>query len=234
MISILKKILPRWLKKRIYRRVVAAYKENNRNKLGELPPFSLQKKHISNTRLLEDRIALLHLLPKNGIVAELGVDQGDFSKEILKICAPRKLHLVDLWNSKRYNQEKRRSVEKRFEQEVDNGQVTINIGLSTEVVRDFPDNYFDWIYIDTDHSYKTTAAELASYLPKMKEGGIICGHDYIVGNWDGMVKYGVIEAVTEFCNKQKWEIQYLTTENNIFPSFALKKPQSFSNKQINE
>ena len=103
------------------------------------------------------------------------------------------------------------------------GSVEINLGLSTAVVTDFPNGYFDWIYIDTDHGYTVTHEELEAYREKIKPGGIIAGHDYIIGNWDGVVRYGVIEAVHEFCVKYDWEIIYLTAELNNNPSFAIRK-----------
>jgi len=194
------------------------------HKISEtVPRFNLEEKNIQNTKFLLNRTVLLQSLPKNAIVAELGVDQGDFSAEILKFCEPKKLHLIDFWGSKRYNQIKQKSVEKRFEDELKRGQLEINLGFSIEVVKQFPDNYFDWIYIDTDHSYKTTKAELDLYAPKMKSGGVIAGHDFIVANWYGLVKYGVIEAVYEFCLQNNWEIIYITAENKGFPSFAIRK-----------
>jgi hypothetical protein len=71
--------------------------------------------------------------------------------------------------------------------------------------------------------YKTTTDELQSYHLKIKPNGIIAGHDFILGNWDGIVRYGVIEAVYEFCVKYNWEIIYLTTELYTNPSFAIRK-----------
>ena len=160
---------------------------------------------------------------KTGVVAELGVDEGGFSQLILSINKPSKLHLVDFWGSKRYNQLKRKKVESLFQEGINNNGVEINIGLSTEVVKDFNDNYFDLVYIDTSHSYKTTIEELELYSEKVKIDGVIAGHDYILGNWNGMIRYGVIEAVHEFCVKHNWEIMYLTTELNDNPSFAIRR-----------
>jgi len=91
------------------------------------------------------------------------------------------------------------------------------------VGRTFPDAYFDWIYIDTDHSYPTTRDELAVYESKMKPGGIIAGHDYVMGNWRGSLKFGVIEAVHEFCIARNWELLYVTTEQTTNASFAIRK-----------
>ncbi len=102
----------------------------------------------------------------------------------------------------------------------------INLGLSTEVVSQFRDKYFDWIYIDTSHNYIVTKQELEMYQSKIRDGGIIAGHDYV--RWDraGFGRYGVIEAVTEFCVHYDWEIIYLTVENNGNPSFAIRKIES--------
>ena len=63
-----------------------------------LPKIPLQQQHIEGTTLLTDRLAMLRLLPKQGVVAELGVAAGDFSRQIFDICAPSQLHLVDIWN----------------------------------------------------------------------------------------------------------------------------------------
>jgi len=193
---------------------------------SEIPKFEINSRNIQNTKLLVDRSELLNMLPKNGTVAEIGVDEGDFSELILKITNPHKLHLIDFWGSKRYNQEKREKVEKKFKEEIVNSVVEINLGLSTQVAGIFPDCYFDWIYIDTDHSYKTTITELELYKNKVKENGIIAGHDFILGNWNDVVRYGVIEAVYEFCTKYNWEILYITAELNNNPSFAIRRMYS--------
>lgn len=200
-------------------------KKVNQYDSNQIPNYKLEPKHLKNAQLLINRESLLKLLPKNAVVAELGVDKGGFSENILKICDPKKLHLVDCWDSNRYNQNKRRLVEEKFSTEISSNKLEINLGLSTDVVSNFSDNYFDWIYIDTNHSYKTTIKELEMWHKKVKEGGIIAGHDYVKSNWDTWVRYGVIEAVYEFCNKYNWEIIYLTMDATINPSFAIQKIQ---------
>ncbi|WP_084454722.1 class I SAM-dependent methyltransferase [Algoriphagus terrigena] len=210
------------LKKRFYQYYTSKHRLIQKPKFEQMPVPEIGYALIENARLLATREQLLSLLPTNGVVAELGVDHGDFSQKILDINQPTKLHLVDVWKSKRYPEELFYKVNKKFEVEIKTGKVEINRGLSTEVVKDFPDKYFDWIYIDTAHSYSVTNSELETYLPKMKLGGIIAGHDFTVGEIDVPWKYGVIEAVYEFCSKRRWEIVYLTMERGISPSFAIK------------
>ena len=222
--SVLKKLLAPVYKSFI----LPTVKKMNTKASQAIPIFELSEMHIKNAKLLTTREELLELLPKGGIVAELGVDEGEFSKSILGINKPKKLHLVDFWGSKRYNQDKRRKVETRFKKNIEANNLEINLGLSTEVVKGFQDNYFDWIYIDTSHSYKTTIEELELYRSKIKSNGFIAGHDYVMGHWNGMVRYGVIEAVYEFCVKYNWEIIFLTTELNESLSFAIKRITSDS------
>ncbi len=188
-----------------------------------MPAHALQPRHVGNARLLPDRTALLQLLPENGVVAELGVDQGKFSNDILTYSRPAKLHLVDMWGTDRYGEEKKQAVANQFAKEIEKGTVVMNIGMSTEVVDSFDDALFDWIYIDTDHTYRTTIKELLRYEKKVKRGGIIAGHDYVIGNWQDHVRYGVIEAVHQFCCERDWELIYLTSDLNMNPSFAIRR-----------
>jgi hypothetical protein len=166
---------------------------------------------------------MLKQLPKNAVVAEIGVNQGDFSEEILSHCSPQKFYLIDIWGSKRYHGGLFEKVKSRFAHQLKEGQLEIVRALSFDGIASFPDQHFDWVYLDTDHSYATTHRELELLRSKMKPGGIIAGHDYIIGNWNGGVRYGVIEAVREFCVEHNWELIYLTHELDIPPSFAIKK-----------
>lgn len=194
-----------------------------RAKQYDLPRKDLDKKHIDNLKVLKDRQKLLELLPKSAVVAEIGVDSGDFSKRIIDLTNPCKMHLIDSWGTERYNNIKKELVYSKFKDEIRTGKIEINVGNSIEVLKTFNDDYFDWIYIDTNHSYSTTKLELEISEKKIKEKGIISGHDYIMGNWVSGYKYGVIEAVHEFCLKYNWEIIFLTIEQTIPPSFAIRK-----------
>ena len=75
------------------------------------------------------------------------------------------------------------------------------------------------------HSYDTTREELARYASKVKRDGIIAGHDYTTGNWNLLNRYGVIEAVHEFCVKYGWKLAYLTVESTENQSFSIKRIQ---------
>lgn len=44
---------------------------------------------------------------------------------------------------------------------------------------------FDFVFLDADHSYNGCRADIEAYLPLVKRGGILAGHDY-AENWPGV------------------------------------------------
>lgn len=152
----------------------------------------------------DHRNFLLKEIPKGGICAEIGVWKGEFSERILKVARPGQLHLIDPWvfqpgypnrdyggreaknqsdMDMMYNQ-----VDRRFGNRC---EVTMHRGYSQDVAPVFPNNYFDWVYIDGDHSYEAVKLDLELYSPKVKPGGYITGDDY---EWE-TVKRAVDEFV---------------------------------------
>jgi hypothetical protein len=223
------------LKKRIYfylfrslrRGYWSHFFQLERTKIEEnIPKVNLRNDNIQNLKVLLNRDALLKNMPKNKVVAEIGVDRGDFSELIIKTTSPQKLHLIDAWSDdSRYHVGLKSIVAEKLKKEIDNGIVDLDVGFSTSVLANFPDAYFDWVYLDTDHSYQTTKEELAILKFKVKPDGIIAGHDYTLGNWVSNYRYGVIEAVNEFCVNENWEIIFLTSETDQHYSFAIKRSQ---------
>jgi len=62
---------------------------------------------------------------------------------------------------------------------------------SDDAVHLFEDESIDVLYIDGLHTYEQVKTDIINYLPKIKKGGFICGHDYHQ-NWTG-----VIQAINE-------------------------------------
>lgn len=155
---------------------------------------------------------LLKIVPKYSVCAEIGVWEGAFSAKILRLTNPKKLHLIDPWHheegdtyatakyggkigSQKNIDEIYGGVLNRFEPEIKSGIISIHRKTSEDACYDFPDNYFDWIYIDGNHLYEFAKKDLENYYRKVKEGGFITGDDYITGGW---WKGGVKKAVDEF------------------------------------
>ena len=57
------------------------------------------------------------------------------------------------------------------------GRVTVIKGDSIFAASLFEDNYFDFIFVDADHSYTGVAGDIDAWAPKVKPNGYITGHD---------------------------------------------------------
>ena len=49
---------------------------------------------------------------------------------------------------------------------------------SVKAAARFANHSVDFVWIDADHSYDGVCADIAAWLPKVKPGGVIAGHDY--------------------------------------------------------
>jgi hypothetical protein len=169
----------------------------------------------------EPRDFLLKRLPRHSVGAEIGVFQGNFSARILQLVQPKQLHLIDPWryetsavyNNAYYGGEIgqnqahldsiHNSVLKRFDREIQAGTVCVHRSDSASASREFPDGFFDWVYIDGNHQYEFVMDDLEKYYSKVKGGGVIAGDDYGEHGWwhDGVKK-----AVDEFITRGTVEV----------------------------
>jgi len=56
--------------------------------------------------------------------------------------------------------------------------VEIIKGFSVSVAEQFRDESLDLVYIDGNHARKEVKADMLAWYPKIKHGGVLCGHDY--------------------------------------------------------
>lgn len=68
---------------------------------------------------------------------------------------------------------------------------------SVEAAKEHENGSIDLLFVDTDHTLERSRRELEAWLPKISDGGMIAGHDYLLGSYHGE-KYGVQQAVSEF------------------------------------
>lgn len=101
-------------------------------------------------------------------------------------------------------------------------RVVIIRDFSLNAVKAFDDEYFDFVYIDAEHTYDGVLNDLGAWYPKVKKGGIISGHDYCECEIQGTgVVFGVIEAVQSFMSSHKIDNLHITDED--WPSFYIVK-----------
>lgn len=61
----------------------------------------------------------------------------------------------------------------------------------------YEDNSLDMVFIDADHTYEAVKVDIAAWLPKVKVGGYLCGHDYISYSKEDPVRRAVDEMFPE-------------------------------------
>jgi predicted O-methyltransferase YrrM len=121
---------------------------------------------------------------------EVGVDIGENANDILTNWATlEKLSLVDNIDN----------IHDRFKAEGD--RVTFIYKPSVEASKGFEDESLDFVYIDANHSYQSVKDDLNVWYPKLKVGGVICGHDFSIE--DVATHECVAWAATEFFQLHK-------------------------------
>ena len=136
---------------------------------------------------------MIKTIKDNGFkrICEVGVLNGELSEPVMNVCHPELYVMVE------------RSVNPTLIEVVKNSDVLGDYQItkrplvlmrmeSVKAASMIQDRFFDIAYIDADHTYEDFNADLDAWIPKVRPGGIICGHDY---NKQG--KYLVWKAVDE-------------------------------------
>lgn len=180
------------------------------------PVPTLEKKHVQNCRIVIGRETFLKdHLPKCGIVAEVGTQYGYFAQKIIEISEPKELHLIDI-TFQYFNQAP-------FESAISKKKVFLHESDSATQLSKFPDKYFNWIYIDADHSYKGVTRDIEQATKKIKPDGLLIFNDYIFWSHKELFPYGVIHAVNELCLRDGWEIIYFVLDPEMYNDVVLRK-----------
>ena len=186
-----------------------------------------------NNLNINNREELIKYFKPSGVGLELGVLEGEYSKFILDNCPNLNLILMDCWqeqekeiykddfNSSNLIQSER--ILKTIQNTINNyDRMRLIKGFSDEFCNFFLDEIFDFIYIDGNHSYESVKKDLNNWYPKVKKGGLFCGHDYVEGFFgpNRNIPFGVRPAVNEFANQ--YNIRVFSTNEN-WPSWFFIK-----------
>jgi len=83
---------------------------------------------------------------------------------------------------------------------------------SLDAAKEFESQSIDFIFIDAEHTYEAVSNDLDAWYDKVKDGGIICGHDFDY--------IPVKQAVQDFATKMK-----LSCNNISSSSWIINKPK---------
>lgn len=176
--------------------------------------------------IFQNREEMIDSLPKDLIIAELGVFKGDFSKILFNVMKPKMLYLVDTFQGYIGSGDKdgTNMVYAHLEEEYikiktffeNDKNVIIKKSTTFNFLNNLEEEYLDLVYIDAGHDYQDVYNDLNTSYSKVKRGGFICGHDYVAPRFEG-----VIRAVNQFCSEKNLSINLLTRDG--CPSYCIIK-----------
>ena len=183
--------------------------------------------------VVSSRVDFFRMLKDGGVGGEIGVANGDFSQVMLDKSKPKKIHLIDRWDMPSNDGPGRhKRVVKKFD---NNPCVEIHKLQSDEAVKLFPDQYFDWLYIDGAHRYPNVLSDLQLYHSKVKDDGFVFCHDFnSLAECLPTDSLGVMCAIIESIQDGLYEMIAMSEEVTLdpedagitwegIPSIALKK-----------
>lgn len=150
------------------------------------------------------------LVGKSNLIGiEIGSYRGESTEIFLKSNAFQKLYCIDPWEPGYDIKDLAASkeiilAEKEFDEKFKNNDIIIKIKQkSSNAFTLFENESIDFIYIDGNHQYEFVKNDLNNFFCKIKNNGIISGHDYHI-KCDGWL--GVKKAVDEFFKKEPLKI----------------------------
>jgi len=157
-----------------------------------------------------------NILPAHPITCEIGFFKGEFSKHINEILEPQKHYVVDLFSDLNHVSGDKDGLNYQSQDMTLMFDYAKSLGYFPIKGNSFSlqlmeNNHLDFVYIDADHCYEWVFNDLNNSFPKMKNGGVIGGHDY---NWTGCKL-----AVEQFCEMHNLKIDVMA--NDQCPSFFI-------------
>ena len=134
-----------------------------------------------------NRVEMLRLFNKGGVVAEIGVQCGEYAQHIYDVLQPREFYLIDCWEkqSGSYSSDPSNRSDHEAMHRVASARFSKRPGChiikaySHDAVNNFADGFFDFVYLDADHTHDAVLNDLRAWWPKVKTGGVLAGHDYV-------------------------------------------------------
>ena len=121
-------------------------------------------------------------------ICEIGCFLG-ISTETFLCFNPKKLYAIDIWGlNEQYSEcdwifngrPNFNDIEQQFRNMAKNyNNVEIIKNYSKYACHGFQNESLDVVYIDGEHTYTCVSDDIKCWLPKIKKGGYMCGHDIV-------------------------------------------------------
>lgn len=124
--------------------------------------------------------------------AEVGVEMAKTTSYLLKHCPTlTTVYAIDNYPIYELCSAKMQKCRQRIAQKRLNDHRVRFIKETSETSSNLVPNNLDIVFIDANHRYEFVKQDIELWYPKLREGGILIGHDYSLRN------FGVVKAVHE-------------------------------------
>jgi SAM-dependent methyltransferase len=96
---------------------------------------------------------------------------------------------------------------------------------SLDAVNLYEDKSLDFVFIDASHEYEDVKKDILAWLPKVKVGGILAGHDYSQ-MWDGVVK--AVDEIFGTDNLEISEVCWIYKKQNIEKFYNINEQRTWN------
>lgn len=135
--------------------------------------------NVNSVRGLHDMI--LDIVRPDFVIVEIGSFAGVSSDLFARYCS--RLYCIDVWSSRPVGIEDdmMAKAELMFDKVwKSHPNIKPIQGESVEIASQFDDASIDMVYIDGEHSYRSVLDDILAWMPKVKPGGWVTGHDMIL------------------------------------------------------
>ena len=149
-----------------------------------------------------------------GLLNELGLNRGvevgswvgTNAKQMFKIIEGLHLTIVDPWTPfSTHDDESMERVFERCQRRLRHWNPEYIRKPSVEAAKDIEDGSLDFCYIDGMHDFDNVMLDIINWVPKVKKGGIVSGHDYFFG-----YRMGIMDAVHAYVKAHNITEWYVT------------------------
>lgn len=163
--------------------------------------------------------------------AEIGVERGQFSKRLCVVNPGLKLYCVDPWLAyKGYREHVSQDKLDVFYEEtcwrLADYDCTLIRKSSVEASYRIPDGSLDFVYIDGNHSLLHVIQDLHYWVPKVRKGGIVAGHDFIRRKATGYLMH-VVQAVHAYTDAYEIDPWFVLGSKEVVEGELRDKPRSW-------
>ena len=159
-----------------------------------------------------------------GVAVEIGTHRGEFAAQLLSQWKGKLLHCIDPWEAG-YDDTDPVS---QLDREADyrhalksllphHKRYNVIRDVSTSAARQIERQTLDFVYIDGNHQREYVEKDVVTWWPKLKDGGILAGHDIICpGEPDAGWGVNIQPVVLDFAARRNLTV-YLVVEMQCLP-----------------